>query len=194
MRAYACTRNRHKVEELGLLLPLLELQELPAAVVLPPETGATFLDNARLKARAGHEQCRDAWVLADDSGLIVDALDGAPGVRSARFASEHATDAQNIAHLLAQLSHLTEPTERRARFTCVLVLIAPDGREFSTSGSVEGTIAAVPSGTEGFGYDPVFVPEGERASFAVLGARAKARMSHRARAAQALGRELAALS
>lgn len=185
-RAVVCTGNAHKVEELASLLPDFELEALPAGTVLPPEIGETFLDNARIKAHAGHAMYPDRWVIADDSGLIVDALDGAPGVRSARFAAEDATDDQNTRHLLEQLRSFEDPELRSARFACVLVMVAPDGSETHADGHVEGTIAREPSGEAGFGYDPVFVPEGQECTFAELGAEVKATMSHRARAAREL--------
>src|SRR5690606_16612470 len=106
-RAIACTGNAHKVEELAALLPELALEPLAPGTQLPPETGDTFVANARIKARAGRELHPDAWVLADDSGLVVDALDGAPGVHSARFAGEAATDEQNVQLLLEQLAPVT---------------------------------------------------------------------------------------
>lgn len=190
-RAVACTGNAHKVEELRVLLPQLELEPLPPGTRLPPEIGETFLDNARIKAHAGHAMYPDRWVLADDSGLIVDALGGAPGVHSARFAGEHATDEANVQLLLERLEGRDDATDRTARFACVLVLVAPDGTETNAEGAVEGRIAHEPSGDVGFGYDPVFIPEGESQTFAQLGDEAKARMSHRARAARALQATLA---
>lgn len=185
-RALVCTSNPHKVEELAALLPDVALEAMPAGVVLPPEIGVTFLDNARIKAHAGHAMFEDRWVLADDSGLIVDALDGAPGVRSARFAGEDATDVDNTALLLRRMAHYADPDLRTARFSCVLVMVAPDGTETVAEGTVEGLLADSSCGTEGFGYDPVFIPEGETQTFGELGSQAKARMSHRARAARQL--------
>src|SRR5690606_10897456 len=142
-----------------------------------------FLDNARIKAHAGLELHPGCWVLADDSGLIVDALDGQPGVHSARYAGDDATDEQNVQLLLRNLAAFPLPEHRTARFACQLVLLAPDGSEHAAIGHVEGRIAAEPAGTEGFGYDPVFVPLGEKTTFGQLGAHAKATMSHRANAA-----------
>jgi XTP/dITP diphosphohydrolase len=184
--AVVCTGNAHKVEELQGLLPDFVLEPLAAGTELPPEIGRTFLDNARIKAHAGHAMFPGQWVIADDSGLIVDALDGAPGVRSARFSGEDATDATNTAHLLERMRSYGEADLRTARFACVLVMVSPSGDETWAEGFVEGTIAHQPSGDGGFGYDPVFVPEGETRSFAELGTVAKAGMSHRARAARAL--------
>jgi XTP/dITP diphosphohydrolase len=184
-----CTGNAHKVDELAMLLPDLRLEALPAGTELPPEVGNTFLDNARIKAHAGQALHPDRFVLADDSGLIVDVLDGAPGVHSARFSGEDATDEANVELLLRRMATITDPELRSARFACVLVLVAPGGDELHVTGHVEGTIAAEPAGDSGFGYDPVFVPAGHERTFAQLGASIKAELSHRARAA----RELASL-
>ena len=191
MRAVLCTRNAHKVDELAVLLPTLDLAPLDAAVELPPESGDTFLDNARIKARAGHAANPDAWVLADDSGLAVDALGGAPGVHSARFAGDDANDDDNNRLLLERLDGVPDD-ERGAAFVCVLVAIAPDGEELHTEGRVDGTIAHAPAGATGFGYDPLFVPTGERQTFAELGPAVKHQVSHRARAAAGLASMLAA--
>ncbi|MCW2928868.1 MAG: hypothetical protein JWM86_2836 [Thermoleophilia bacterium] len=191
-RAIVCTGNAHKVEELQLLLPDFQLEPLAAGTVLPPEIGATFLDNARIKTHAGHDLHPDRWVIADDSGLIVDALDGAPGVRSARFAGEDATDERNTALLLQRLRSYPAEELRSARFACVLVMVSPEGEETWAEGFVEGTITGQPAGATGFGYDPVFMPEGHTQTFAELGAAAKAQVSHRARAARALQERLLA--
>jgi len=151
------------------------------------ESGATFEANARLKARALRARCAPGdWTLADDSGLETDALGGAPGVRSARYAGEGASDAANVDALLAALAGTRDPAARAARFRCVLVLLAPDGEAFCFSGACEGRIAEAPSGEAGFGYDPVFIPEGHDRTFAELGEGAKARLSHRAEAVRRL--------
>ncbi|MBC7460709.1 MAG: RdgB/HAM1 family non-canonical purine NTP pyrophosphatase [Thermoleophilia bacterium] len=194
-RAIICTGNPHKVEELGELLAGLDFafSALPADAVLPPETADSFVGNARIKAEAGHDSYPDAWVIADDSGLIVDALDGAPGVWSARFAGDGASDQDNVDLLLERLAG-TPDAERTARFACVLVAIAPDGSEHVAEGFVEGVVARAPAGDSGFGYDPVFVPLGHTESFAELGSHAKAQLSHRAHAAQALRDQLGELS
>lgn len=192
-RAIVCTGNAHKVAELGGLLPDLALEPLPAGFVLPPEVGSTFLDNARIKAHAGHAWFPDAWVIADDSGLCVDALGGLPGVRSARLAGPAADDEANVAELLRRMVDVPAP-RRSAHFECVLVAIGPSGDEAVARGQVAGTILEQPRGSAGFGYDPLFVPEGEQRSFAELGDEAKARLSHRARAARALRELLAAMA
>jgi XTP/dITP diphosphohydrolase len=183
MRAVLCSRNAHKARELEQLLPGWTIEPLDRDDY-PPETGATYYENAALKARFGREHA-EGWVLAEDSGLEVEALGGRPGVFSARYAPE---GAPAIAKLLAELG---SAQERSARYVSELVLLAPDGRELRGTGTLEGRIAAEPRGTEGFGYDPVFVPDGEERTVAELGNEWKASNSHRARAARAL---LAALA
>jgi XTP/dITP diphosphohydrolase len=177
------TRNAHKVAEireiLGAGFEVLDLSTI-AVVGEVEETGVTFEENATLKALAvsGHF---DGWVIADDSGLEVDALDGAPGVWSARFSGPGATDASNRALLLEKLEGV-RGKERSARFRCVIVL-ARAGRKFAAfSGSVEGVVINQEKGAGGFGYDPLFVPEGHCETFAQLGADVKNALSHRARA------------
>jgi XTP/dITP diphosphohydrolase len=175
--AVLCSRNRHKARELEALLPGWMLEPLDRDDY-PPETGATYYDNALIKARFGREHV-DGWVLAEDSGLEVGALGGRPGVYSARYAPE---GAPAIAKLLAEL----EGVDRRAHYVSELVLIAPDGHELRGTGALLGQIATEPRGGEGFGYDPIFVPNGEGRTVAELGDRWKAQHSHRARAARAL--------
>lgn len=184
--AVLCTHNAGKARELEKLLSGFDLRSLAADDPKPPETGDTFLENARIKAQAGRTRYPDSWVVADDSGLCVEALAGEPGVLSARFGGEQASDADNNRMLLERLAHVRDPASRQARFVCVLVALAPDGGEWIGHGEVAGWIAHEPAGDEGFGYDPLFVPEGESRTFAQLGLQAKAQLSHRARAAQAL--------
>lgn len=190
VQAVLCSHNEHKAGDLQVLLPGLELRPLRHDQELPAETGDTFLDNARIKARAGARLHPGWWAIADDSGLEVEALDGAPGVHSARFAGPGATDADNNRLLLKRLAPVTGPGRRGARFVCVLVALAPDGRELVAQGLVEGMIADAPRGSNGFGYDPLFIPHGERGTFGELGPDAKQRISHRARAAAGLARLL----
>jgi XTP/dITP diphosphohydrolase len=178
MRAVLCSRNAHKARELEQLLPGWTLTTLDRDDY-PPETGVTYYDNALIKARFGRERT-DAWVLADDSGIEVDALDGRPGVHSARYAPE---GPPAVAKLLGELDG-TE--DRGARYIAALVLLAPDGSEVSATGTLPGRIATEPRGTDGFGYDPIFVPDGEERTVAELGDAWKRLNSHRARAAQAL--------
>jgi XTP/dITP diphosphohydrolase len=177
-----CSGNRHKARELEQLLPGWTIEPLDRDDY-PPETGATYYENAAIKAAFGREH-ESGWVLAEDSGLEVDALGGRPGVLSARYAPE---GAPAVAKLLAELAGVDE---RRARYTSELVLLAPDGRELRGTGTLEGRIAHEPAGTGGFGYDPIFIPEGEDRTVAELGDRWKAEHSHRARAARSLLRAL----
>lgn len=144
------------------------------------ETGTTFEENATLKARAAASRT-GLPALADDSGLEVDALDGAPGVFSARYAGPDATDADRIAKLLAQMEKTTD-TERRARFVCAIAACRPDGTCETLRATCEGTIVQAPRGDGGFGYDPVFLPDGENQTFAELPAEKKNAISHRGRA------------
>jgi XTP/dITP diphosphohydrolase len=192
--AMLCTGNVHKVTELQQLLPHWQLHRMPADAVLPEETGATLLDNARIKAYGGREliaQHRTAlpWVIADDSGLCVDALDGAPGVHSARFAGPSATDEDNVHALLKRLAACSDHRSS-ARFECVLVAVSPSGHELVATGQVHGHIITSPRGTTGFGYDPIFVPDSYHKTFAELGPAVKDSMSHRARAAASLTTQL----
>ena len=180
--AVLCSRNAHKARELEALLPGWTIEPL-GRDDYPPETGATYYDNAALKARFGREHT-EGWVLAEDSGLEVAALGGRPGVLSARYAPE---GPPAIAKLLGELGGIED---RRARYVSELVLLSPDGRELRGTGTLEGRIAHEPSGDEGFGYDPVFIPAGEERTVAELGNDWKAERSHRARAARALARAL----
>ena len=168
---------------LGYSFAVRDLKYLPEAPEVE-ETGTTFLANATLKAVA-ISRLAGGLVLADDSGLEVDALDGAPGVYSARYAGEGADDAANNARLLENLAGVPA-SERTARFRCVMV-VARDGEVLADfDGSVEGRIIEAPRGDHGFGYDPLFVPDGHDATFAELGAEIKNGMSHRARALETL--------
>jgi XTP/dITP diphosphohydrolase len=177
-----CSRNRHKARELERLLQGWTIQPLDRDDY-PPETGATYYENAALKAAFGREHAA-GWVLAEDSGLEVDALGGRPGVLSARYAPE---GAPAIAKLLDELEGVEE---RAARYVSELVFLARDGRELRGTGTLEGSIAHEPAGSEGFGYDPIFIPEAEGRTVAELGDDWKALHSHRARAARSLLRAL----
>jgi XTP/dITP diphosphohydrolase len=182
LEAVLCSRNRHKARELEALLPGWTIEPLDRDDY-PPETGVTYYENAVLKALFGREHV-DGWVLAEDSGLEVDALGGRPGVLSARYAPE---GAPAIAKLLGELEGISD---RGARYVSELLLLSPDGRELRGTGTLEGRIAPAPSGDEGFGYDPVFIPADEERTVAELGNDWKAERSHRARAAHALRRAL----
>lgn len=194
------TSNPGKLDELrGLLADLpLDVDALSERLREPPlvvEDGATFAENAVKKARAAAE-ATSMLSLADDSGLEVDALGGRPGVHSARFAHERASDAENNAALLAALESLAGPTDAagetygfQARFRCVLALVDPftdEGQPRVVEGICEGTIVRTPRGSGGFGYDPVFVVSGTNRTMAELDADEKRRISHRARAFAAL--------
>jgi XTP/dITP diphosphohydrolase len=180
LRAVFCSKNEHKRRELARLLPGWELQLLDADEY-PPEDGATYYENARGKASFGRRVGpADAWMLGEDSGLEVAGLNGRPGVQSSRNAA-----GDEVGWALRQLDGV-EGEGRRARYVSELVALSPDGREVRGTGTLSGRIAAEPRGSGGFGFDPVFVPEGETATVAELGDRWKARNSHRARAARAL--------
>ena len=176
--AVLCSRNAHKARELERLLPGWTIEALDRDDY-PPETGATYYDNALIKAAFGREHA-SGWVLAEDSGLEVDALGGRPGVLSARYAPE---GAPAVAKLLGELAGVED---RAARYVSEVVLLAPGGRESRGTGTLEGRIAEHAAGSEGFGYDPIFVPDGEERTVAELGNEWKAENSHRARAAHAL--------
>jgi len=147
------------------------------------ETGSTFVENARMKAQWVFSRL-GMWTMADDSGLEVDALGGEPGVRSARYAGEDASDARNNEKLLGKLADCP-PARRTARFRCVIVLVGP-GAEFVVEGACNGSIAFAPRGSRGFGYDPLFVPDGYELTFAELDGAVKHTISHRGRAIQSL--------
>jgi XTP/dITP diphosphohydrolase len=189
VRFVVATANANKAREMAELLREsgLDVELLPRPADLPDveETATTFEDNARLKAVAVCE-ATGMPALADDSGLEVDALGGAPGVRSARYAGHDATDRDNLEELLEQLEGV--PADRRAaRFACVALARFPDGLEVAAFGSVEGTITDRPRGGEGFGYDPVFVPiEGDGRTFAEMSPAEKNDLSHRGRAFRTL--------
>jgi XTP/dITP diphosphohydrolase len=177
-RVVLCSRNRHKARELEQLLPGWTLEPLDRDDY-PPETGATYYENAALKAAFGRAHAA-GWILAEDSGLEVAALGGRPGVLSARYAPE---GPPAIARLLGELDGVAD---RRARYVSELVLLAPDGEELRGTAILEGRISHEPAGSEGFGYDPIFIPDGEELTVAELGDHWKAQHSHRALAAQAL--------
>lgn len=178
IRATVCTANEHKLAEFDELFPDWEL-ELLADAEFPPEDGATYVENARIKARHGRSVGpSDRFMVADDSGIEVAALGGAPGVTTARWA-----DGRHVEKLLAALDG---ESDRSARYVCELVALAPDGTESRGTGVLDGSIATTPAGAEGFGFDPVFVPDGETQTVAELGDAWKAHHSHRALAARRL--------
>jgi XTP/dITP diphosphohydrolase len=178
------TRNTGKIKELAALLSdlgvvVVGLADFPEIGEIP-ETGSTFMENARIKARA---VCLATGLtsLADDSGLCVDALAGAPGVHSARYSGEAATDAANNAKLLAAMARVPEP-DRTCRFVSVVVAAAPDGRELTAEGTWEGRLTFAPAGAGGFGYDPLFFDPAAGKTAAELTAAEKNARSHRGKA------------
>lgn len=186
-RIVLATGNPGKIREVRRILGDLEARMVPRSELglpEPVETGVTFTDNALLKARVAAEASGLA-ALAEDSGLEVDALDGAPGVRSARFAGEDADDQDNNARLLAALEDVPDP-RRTARFVAVVVLVTPAGHHWAERGVLEGRIVREPRGSGGFGYDPLFVPTGHRRTNAELTGEEKDAISHRARALRAI--------
>jgi XTP/dITP diphosphohydrolase len=184
VRLVLAPRNPHKLRELGALLEPHELESLPADVELPPENGETFAENALAKARAASEATGSPAV-ADDSGIEAAALDGAPGVRSARYAGEDATDEQNLAKLLREVPR---EGDRRVAYVCALAYAETGAAEHLVEGRCEGTLALEPRGSGGFGYDPAFLPDDdpEGRTMAELSAEEKDAISHRGRAARAL--------
>ncbi len=190
MRLLLGTKNSNKIREIKAIctefldLELLTFSECPFSDVL--EDGETFEENARKKAQ---QICVQTGlpVLAEDSGLEVYALGGAPGVHSARFAGERKDDHANIEKLLALLK---DSPDRRARFRCVAVLVWPNGDELISEGVLSGQIALAPRGTAGFGYDPIFIPDGYTQTLAELGSQVKNQISHRRRALEGLMRQL----
>ena len=187
MRVALASGNEKKRAEILAILAGLDVELVPMTelgVASPEETGETFEANALLKARAVVE-ATGLPAIADDSGLEVDALDGRPGVRSARYAGEDATDADNNAKLLAELDGVA-PHERTARFVCAAALVTPDGDERVVRGLMEGYIIDEPRGERGFGYDPLFISAGEQRTNAQLPPEEKDARSHRGAAFRAL--------
>ena len=189
------TNNAHKVAEIATALdfPGWEFRTLRELGIEsdPAENADTFEGNARIKARAAHEASGGLAALADDSGLVVDALDGAPGVHSARYAGEPCDDAANNAMLLAALADVPD-AERTARFASTLVFVDEDGSEIVAEGAVEGRIGHEGRGSEGFGYDPLFLPDvfGGARTLAEVGRDEKNAVSHRGNALRQLRAKL----
>ena len=192
MKVVLATRNRGKVSELQTLLKDMgvEVIAIDEAGKVPEiiEDGATFRENAMKKALVV-SKATGLTAIADDSGLEVDALDGRPGVFSARYSGEGATDRKNYLKLLDEMQDVPDD-KRTARFRCVMVACRPDGECISSEGSCEGRIIKEPRGTQGFGYDPVFVPEKDSRTMAELTKKEKNRISHRGRALRILKAEL----
>jgi XTP/dITP diphosphohydrolase len=194
-RLAIASKNPHKLRELGRIcrdwpVEWLTVQNHPGPWPDVDEPHDTYLHNALEKARTVAEVL-GVPAIADDSGIEVDALDGGPGPRSARFAGEGASDADNLAKLIGVVADM-EPDARTARYRCVAAIAWPSGRTMHAEGTCEGTLIGQPGGDRGFGYDPVFVPQGERRTMAELGDEEKDRISHRGRAFRALAELLAA--
>jgi XTP/dITP diphosphohydrolase len=189
------TRNKAKLEELRrILAPLVAVDVIGLDDVPPyeevPETGATFEENALIKAREAVART-GLPAVADDSGLTVAALNGMPGVLSARWAGAAASDPANLRLVLEQIADVPDP-RRAATFECAAVLVTPDGAEQVVRGSMSGTLLRAPRGSNGFGYDPIFVPDGETRTTAEMSAPEKDAISHRGRAFRALAPLIAA--
>lgn len=188
MKLWIATHNKGKADEFKRLLEGLPIELHMAGEIRsftpPPETGKTFLENAQIKARSLKSVVDDGdWVLSDDSGIVVEGLGGLPGVHSARYAGDHASPAENNAKIL-KMVHIRTPGNRSAQFECTLVLIGPDRKETVFTGIAKGTIATKEQGKNGFGYDPVFIPEGKTQTFAEMPYAEKNALSHRNQAAQ----------
>ena len=187
MEVWLASSNRGKLIEFKTLLPKCDFHvqsELPVFSA-PPETGKTFEENARIKARALKSVKTGVWVIGEDSGLEVEGLNNLPGIHSARYAGPKAADSENVAKLLKMMA-LRSATNRKAKFVCTMVVYTPDGVESVITGELSGTISDKARGTEGFGYDPVFIPEGETKTLAELGLTKKNQISHRAQAIKKL--------
>jgi XTP/dITP diphosphohydrolase len=188
MRLLLATRNAHKLREFERLLRTIELDPLPDGVPSPPEDGETYADNALIKARAAARATGRA-AIADDSGIEAEALQGAPGVRTARYAGEHATDEENLAKL-----QQNAPSGTALKYVCVIAHVDPEGNERLFEGTTAGVVAPAPRGAGGFGYDPLFVPDDgpqDGRTMAELTDAEKDAISHRGRAARALEQWLA---
>jgi XTP/dITP diphosphohydrolase len=194
-RLAIATKNAHKLRELARIcrdwpVRWLTVVNHPGPWPDVPEPHDTYLDNALEKARATASALGEP-AIADDSGIEADALDGGPGPRSARFAGERASDAENLAKLIEAIRD--EPADARtARYRCVAAIAWPDGRALHADGVCEGTLLVTPKGTRGFGYDPIFVPRGEDRTMAELDDDEKDRISHRGRAFRALAELMSA--
>lgn len=194
MTLWISTTNQNKLNEfrniLGSAIEIHSVAEL-GFYSAPPETGKTFVDNARIKAKTLKALKSGVWVVADDSGLEVEGLGGLPGIHSARYAGEKASDGENVAKLLKMVQIRTS-ANRNAQMICVLVAYDPAGNEHVIEGVVKGQISTTARGKSGFGYDPVFIPEGKDKTYAELGAAAKNQTSHRSQAIRELWKKMQA--
>jgi XTP/dITP diphosphohydrolase len=201
MEIWIATGNKGKLEEFKLGLKSI-IASYPDSQIFSqadlknfspmPENGETFVANARIKAKSLKAMKPNAWIIADDSGLEVTGLNNLPGVHSARYAGPNARDSENVAKLL-KMMQIRNVSPRTAQFKCVLVIYNPEGTEFIFEGELKGTIAQKPSGLLGFGYDPVFIPDGETKTLADLGPGYKIQKSHRAVALEQFLKSLGSL-
>lgn len=190
---WIATSNNGKVQEYSRLFEKYRItvhsaREL-SAFTFPPENGKTFAENARIKAKALAAVKNTDWVLGEDSGLEVLAMDGLPGIHSARYAGNKASDSENYTKLL-KMMQIRRIADRNARFRCSICVFSPNAEEYHFDGILNGRISDKISGQAGFGYDPVFVPEGENQTLADLGLAVKNRVSHRAHAVRQLAEKL----
>jgi len=194
MKILIATGNLNKVKEIGEILKkidkasqVLSLKDIFDEVPQIPEDAKTFTENALSKANWLAEKIKDSWILADDSGIVVDKLKGRPGVHSARYSGEPVNDARNIEKLLNEMKKFETEKERNAHFCCAMVLCSPKAENsYIAIGKCHGKIAFSPSGSGGFGYDPIFIPDGYDKTFAELPAEVKNKISHRAKALEIL--------
>lgn len=185
MELWIGTTNQGKMREFKHLFSetpfkLHSMQEIKS-YRQPPETGKTFLENARIKAKSVKAMKPDTFAMAEDSGLVVEGLGGLPGIHSARYAGDHAGDLENTAKLLKMVQMRTS-LKRQAKFVCTMVVYSPEGEEWVFEGTLEGEIAKAQKGSGGFGYDPIFIPTGHTQTLAEIDPGLKNQMSHRAAA------------
>lgn len=189
MELWIATGNKGKLAEYKLLLREIADLKVFSQGDLPsftprPEDGKTFEDNARIKAKTLRAVKNNVWVLGEDAGLVVEGLNGLPGIHSARYAGPKASDSENVSKLLKMITLKPMPN-KNAKFVATTVVYSPTGEEWVFTGEMKGTIASKPAGLHGFGYDPVFVPEGQTKTLAELGDGFKTQHSHRAQALKA---------
>ncbi len=186
MEIWVATGNKGKLQEIELILksiPELQLHHQGELRTFTPrpEDGKTFLDNARIKAKTLRSVKNTQWVIGEDSGLEVEGMNGLPGIHSARYAGPKASDSENISKLIKMMA-IKQLANRNAKFHCAMVVYTPDGQEWTFAGDLKGQISKVPAGNLGFGYDPVFIPEGQTKTLAELGPGYKNQHSHRSQA------------
>lgn len=188
MELWIATGNKGKLSEYKMLfreradLKIFSQSDL-SSFSPRPEDGKTFEDNARIKAKTLRSVKNTVYVLGEDSGLVVEGLNGLPGIHSARYAGPKASDSENVSKILKMMT-LKPMQNRNAKFVCSTVVYTPEGEEWVFTGELKGVIASKPAGLHGFGYDPVFIPEGQTQTLAELGSGFKAQHSHRSMAAK----------